>query len=402
MLKGKNILLAVCGGIAVYKVVDVASRLRKLGANVHVVMTKEATNFVTPLTFQEISGNPVNVSMWDKVTNWNVEHIALANLADLVLIAPATANIIGKIANGIADDMLSTVIMATKAPVFVAPAMNSNMYQNPITQKNINTLREYNYHIIEPASGHLACGVNGIGRLPEPITLVETIKDYVEKQNNQSLKGKKVIVSAAGTREPIDPVRYISNRSSGKMGYAIAKEAMLRGADVTLISGKVNIAPVPFVKLVDVISAKDMYDEVIKAAEDSDIVIKAAAVADYRPAVVSDNKIKKKDGDMSIELTRTEDIIGTLGKNKKKEQFLCGFSMETENMLENSKAKLDKKNLDMIVANNVKVKGAGFGTDTNVVTIITRNDCRELPIMSKEEVADEILSYIMQLKKEKH
>ena len=282
----------------------------------------------------------------------------------------------------------------------VSPAMNTNMYDNAIVQDNIKKLIHYGMEIIEPDSGYLACGDTGKGKMPSPEVLEWYILREIAKKKD--MKGMNVCVTAGPTREIIDPVRFISNNSTGKMGYAIAKEAMLRGADVTLISGKVNIAPVPFVKLVDVISAKDMYDEVVKAAEYSDIVIKAAAVADYRPAVVSDNKIKKKDGDMSIELTRTEDIIGTLGKNKKKEQFLCGFSMETENMLENSKAKLDKKNLDMIVANNVKVKGAGFGTDTNVVTIITRNDCRELPIMSKEEVADEILSYIMQLKKEKH
>ena len=320
MLKGKNILLAVCGGIAVYKVVDVASRLRKLGANVHVVMTKEATNFVTPLTFQEISGNPVNVSMWDKVTNWNVEHIALANLADLVLIAPATANIIGKIANGIADDMLSTVIMATKAPVFVAPAMNSNMYQNPITQKNINTLREYNYHIIEPASGHLACGVNGIGRLPEPITLVETIKDYVEKQNNQSLKGKKVIVSAAGTREPIDPVRYISNRSSGKMGYAIATEAASRGAEVVLVSGITNIKAPENVNLIKVESAREMQKHIEEHFADCDITIMSAAVSDYRVKEVASQKIKKSDEVITIELVKNPDILKGLGEKKSDKQ----------------------------------------------------------------------------------
>ena len=395
MLKGKNILLAVCGGIGVYKVVDVASRLRKLGANVHVVMTKEATNFVTPLTFQEISGNPVNVSMWDKVTNWNVEHIALANLADLVLIAPATANIIGKIANGIADDMLSTVIMATKAPVFVAPAMNSNMYQNPITQKNINTLREYNYHIIEPASGHLACGVNGIGRLPESITLVETIKDYVEKQNNQSLKGKKVIVSAAGTREPIDPVRYISNRSSGKMGYAIATEAASRGAEVVLVSGITNIKAPENVKLIKVESAREMQKHIEEHFADCDITIMSAAVSDYRVKEVASQKIKKSDEVMTIELVKNPDILKGLGEKKSDKQYLVGFAAETQNVEEYAKGKLQRKNLDMIVANDVSQAGAGFNVDTNIAKIITCDgEIKQAPLMQKAELAKLILDTI--------
>lgn len=395
MLKGKNILLAVCGGIAVYKVVDVASRLRKLGANVHVVMTKEATNFVTPLTFQEISGNPVNVSMWDKVTNWNVEHIALANLADLVLIAPATANIIGKITNGIADDMLSTVIMATKAPVFVAPAMNSNMYQNPITQKNINTLREYNYHIIEPASGHLACGVNGIGRLPEPITLVETIKDYVEKQNNQSLKGKKVIVSAAGTREPIDPVRYISNRSSGKMGYAIATEAASRGAEVVLVSGITNIKAPENVNLIKVESAREMQKHIEEHFADCDITIMSAAVSDYRVKEVASQKIKKSDEVMTIELVKNPDILKGLGEKKSDKQYLVGFAAETQNVEEYAKGKLQRKNLDMIVANDVSQAGAGFNVDTNIAKIITRDgEIKQAPLMQKAGLAKLILDTI--------
>ena len=400
MLKGKNIVLAVTGSIAAYKIANLASMLGKLHAKVTVLMTANATNFINPITFETLTGNKCIVDTFDRNFQFNVEHVSLAKKADCVMVAPASADIIGKMANGIADDMLTTTVLACRCKIMVSPAMNTNMYDNAIVQDNIKKLAHYGMEIIEPDSGYLACGDTGKGKMPSPEVLEWYILREIAKKKD--MKGMNVCVTAGPTREIIDPVRFISNNSTGKMGYAIAKEAMLRGADVTLISGKVNIAPVPFVKLVDVISAKDMYDEVVKAAEYSDIIIKAAAVADYRPAVVSDNKIKKKDGDMSIELTRTEDIIGTLGKNKKKEQFLCGFSMETENMLENSKAKLDKKNLDMIVANNVKVKGAGFGTDTNVVTIITRNDCRELPIMSKEEVADEILSYIMQLKKEKH
>ena len=387
MLKGKNVLLCVTGSIAAYKIAELASSLVKKHCNVDVIMTKNATNFINPITFETLTGNKCMVDTFDRNFQFNVEHVSLAKKADCVMVAPASADIIGKMANGIADDMLTTTVLACRCKIMVSPAMNTNMYDNAIVQDNIKKLIHYGMEIIEPDSGYLACGDTGKGKMPSPEVLEWYILREIAKKKD--MKGMNVCVTAGPTREIIDPVRFISNNSTGKMGYAIAKEAMLRGADVTLISGKVNIAPVPFVKLVDVISAKDMYDEVIKAA----------AVADYRPAVVSDNKIKKKDGDMSIELTRTEDIIGTLGKNKKKEQFLCGFSMETENVLENSKAKLDKKNLDMIVANNVKVKGAGFGTDTNVVTIITRNDCRELPIMSKEEVADEILSYIMQLKK---
>ena len=398
MLKDKTVVIGVSGGIAVYKTLDVVSRLRKLGVNVNVIMTKSATEFVTPLSFQSLSQNYVVCDMFEDPKTWDVEHISLAKRADVFLIAPATANVIGKIANGIADDMLTTTVMATKAKVLIAPAMNTNMYDNAIVQDNIKKLAHYGMEIIEPDSGYLACGDTGRGKMPSPELLEWHILKEIAREKD--MKGLRVCVTAGPTREIIDPVRFISNNSTGKMGYAIAKEAMLRGAEVTLISGKVNIAPVPFVNMVNIVSAKDMYYEVMKASEYSDIIIKAAAVADYRPATVSDNKIKKKDGDMSIELTRTEDIIGTLGKNKKNNNFLCGFSMETENMLENSKAKLEKKNLDMIVANNVKVKGAGFGTDTNVVTIITKNDCKELPIMSKDDVADEILSEILKNRKD--
>lgn len=396
MLKNKNILLAVCGGIAAYKVVDVASRLRKLKANVHVVMTKEATEFVTPLTFQEISGNPVNVSMWDKVTNWNVEHIALASLADLVLIAPATANIIGKIANGIADDMLSTVIMATKAPVLVAPAMNSNMYENPITQRNLQTLRNYNYQIIEPASGHLACGVTGVGRLPEPITLLECVQEYFAKNNiKQSLQGKKIIVSAAGTREPIDPVRYISNRSSGKMGYAIAQEAANRGAKVILVSGITNITAPENVELIKVESAQEMQQQIEMRFADCDITIMSAAVSDYRVKEVATQKIKKSDEVMTIELVKNPDILKGLGEKKTSKQYLVGFAAETQNVEAYAKDKLQRKNLDMIVANDVSQAGAGFNVDTNIAKIITRDgEIKQAPLMKKIELARLILDTI--------
>lgn len=397
MLTNKNILIAVCGGIAVYKVVEVVSRLRKAGANVHVMMTQEATNFVTPLTFQEISGNPVNVSMWDKVTNWNVEHIALANLADLVLIAPATANIIGKVANGIADDMVTTVIMATKAPVFVAPAMNSNMFTNPITQENIARLRRFNYHIIEPATGHLACGVNGIGRLPEAIDLFKIVENYFAAKQNTSLSGKQVLISAAGTREPIDPVRYISNRSSGKMGYAIAQEALNRGAKVILISGITSI-PAPQgenLTLIKVESAREMQANVEKYFTNSDITIMAAAVSDYRVKTVAEQKIKKSDETMTIELVKNPDILKGLGEKKKANQFLVGFAAETQKVLEYAKGKLQRKNLDMIVANDVSQAQAGFNVDTNIVKIITRDGkVIQEPLMQKTKLASLILDII--------
>ncbi len=400
MLKDKNVLLAVCGGIAAYKVVEVASRLRKAGAHVHVLMTQEATKFVTPLTFQEISGNPVNVSMWDKVTNWNVEHIALANLADVVLIAPATANVIGKVANGIADDMLTTVIMATTAPVYVAPAMNSNMFTNPITQRNINTLREYNYHIIEPASGHLACGVNGIGRLPEAVELFHVLEKHFAQEamhTAQTLKNKKVVISAAGTREPIDPVRYISNRSSGKMGYAIAEEAAKRGAKVVLVSGITSI-PAPQsknVELIKVESARQMQESVEANFADSDITIMAAAVSDYRVKEVAAQKIKKNDEHMTIELVKNPDILKGLGEKKTAKQFLVGFAAETQNVLEYAKGKLERKNLDMIVANDVSQAQAGFNVDTNIAKIITRDgEVRQAPLMKKTELAQMILDII--------
>lgn len=393
MLKGKNVLLCVTGSIAAYKIAELASRLVKLHCNVDVIMTKNATNFINPITFETLTGNKCIVDTFDRNFQFNVEHVSLAKKADCVMIAPASANIIGKIANGIADDMLTTTVMACKCKVMISPAMNTNMYDNPIVQDNISRLRRFGYEVIEPDSGYLACGDTGRGKMPSP----ESLLWYILKETayEKDMKGIKLCVTAGPTREAIDPVRFISNNSTGKMGYAIARMAMLRGADVTLVSGKVDVPPVPFVNIINVISAQDMYDAVTEEAKNSDIIIKAAAVADYTPLNVSDNKIKKKDGDMSIALKRTKDIIGTLGEHKKEGQFICGFSMETENVIANSKDKLIKKNMDMIVANNVKVAGAGFGTDTNVVIIITGEDNIELPMMSKEDVASKILDFIM-------
>ena len=352
-----------------------------------------ACNFINPITFETLTGNKCLVDTFDRNFQFNVEHISLAKLADIFLVAPASADVIGKIANGIADDMLTTTIMACKCPKLISPAMNTNMFTNPIVQDNLKKLEHYGYEIIQPDSGYLACGDTGAGKMPSEQVLLNYILRTIAK--DKDMTGIKLTVTAGPTREKLDPVRFLSNNSTGKMGYAIAKMAMLRGADVTLISGKVSLEPVPFVKMVDIVSAEDMYNAVIKSAKDADIIIKAAAVADYRPSEVSDEKIKKKDGDMSIPLERTKDIIGTLGSSKRDGLFLCGFSMETEHMLDNSKVKLTKKNLDMIVANNVKVAGAGFGTDTNVVTVITKDAVEELPMMSKEEVADALLDRIM-------
>ena len=356
-------------------------------------MTENACNFINPITFETLTGNKCLVDTFDRNFQFNVEHISLAKLADIFLVAPASADVIGKIANGIADDMLTTTIMACKCPKLISPAMNTNMFTNPIVQDNLKKLEHYGYEIIQPDSGYLACGDTGAGKMPSEQVLLNYILRTIAK--DKDMTGIKLTVTAGPTREKLDPVRFLSNNSTGKMGYAIAKMAMLRGADVTLISGKVSLEPVPFVKMVDIVSAEDMYNAVIKSAKDADIIIKAAAVADYRPSEVSDEKIKKKDGDMSIPLERTKDIIGTLGSSKRDGLFLCGFSMETEHMLDNSKVKLTKKNLDMIVANNVKVAGAGFGTDTNVVTVITKDAVEELPMMSKEEVADALLDRIM-------
>ena len=397
MLKGKNVILGVTGSIAAYKTASLASALKKLSCNVDVIMTENAVNFINPITFESLTGNKCIVDTFDRNFQYQVEHVSLAKKADLIMVAPASANFLGKAAAGIADDMLTTTFMACECKKIAAPAMNTRMFRNPIVQDNMKKLESYGIEIVNPASGYLACGDTGEGKMPEPSVLLSFI--LRELAHEKDMKGLKVCVTAGPTREAIDPVRFISNRSTGKMGYALAENAMLRGADVTLISGPVNIPEVPFVNKVRVESARQMYDAVTEAAADADIVVKAAAVADYRPSNVADEKIKKKDGDMSIQLERTDDIIGTLGANKRDGLYLCGFSMETENMLENSEAKLKKKNLDMIVANNVKVDGAGFGTDTNVVTLITREGIEELPIMSKKEVAEEIFSHILRARR---
>ena len=396
MLKGRNVLLGVTGSIAAYKIAGLASALVKQHCNVDVIMTENATNFINPITFETLIGNKCIVDTFDRNFQYSVEHVSLAKKADVVLVAPATANFLAKAAYGMADDMLTTTFLACRCPKLIAPAMNTNMYENAIVQDNIKRLKDYGCEVIDPASGHLACGDTGAGKMPEPETLMEYILKTIAC--DKDMEGLKVTVTAGPTREPLDPVRFLSNRSTGKMGYAIARAAMMRGADVTLIAGQTSLPDVPFVKNIHIETAKDMYEAVMEAANDSDIIIKAAAVADYTPLEVMDNKIKKSDGDMSIPLKRTDDIIGTLGKIKLesgRKFFLCGFSMETEHMLENSKAKLEKKNLDMIVANNVKVAGAGFGTDTNVVTVITKDKAEELPIMSKEQVAHELLDRII-------
>ena len=392
LLKNKTIVLGVTGSIAAYKIAGLASRLVKKGANVHVIMTKNAVNFINPITFETLTGNKCLVDTFDRNFEFNVEHVSLAKQADIFMVAPASANIIGKIANGIADDMLTTTIMAAKCHKIISPAMNTNMFENDIVQDNIAKLKKYGYEIIEPASGYLACGDTGAGKMPEP----ETLESYIVKEISmkKDLAGKRVLVTAGPTMEKIDPVRFISNHSTGKMGYALAKEAMLRGAEVILVTGKTYIDKPDFVNIVEVESAKEMFEAVDKAFDSQDIVIMSAAVADYRPKFVAAEKIKKKDGDAIIELERTADILGTMAKRKHK-QFICGFSMETENMLENSKVKLEKKNADMVCANNLKVTGAGFGTDTNVVTIITKDSVKELPIETKEEVAHDIWKEII-------
>lgn len=397
MLKGKCVVLAVTGSIAAYKIASLASMLKKLHADVQVLMTKNAENFINPITFETLTGNKCLVDTFDRNFQYNVEHVALAKKADVVLIAPASANCIGKLAHGIADDMLTTTIMACKCKKILAPAMNTNMFENPIVQDNLKVLEHYGYEIVESAYGYLACGDTGQGKMPEPELLLQHI--LRECAYEKDLKGKKILVTAGPTQEPIDPVRYITNHSTGKMGYAIAKVCMQRGAEVTLVSGPVNIPAPPFVLVVPVISAEDMFREVTKRAPKQDIIIKAAAVADYCPKYVSAEKVKKKDGELSLEMKHSQDILAYLGEHKKQEQFLCGFSMETENMLENSRKKLEKKNLDMIVANNLKVEGAGFAGDTNVVTMITENEEISLGKMSKEETAFEILNQILKMTK---
>lgn len=393
MLKGKTILLGVTGSIAAYKIAGLASMLKKLKCDVHVLMTQNATNFINPITFETLTGNKCLIDTFDRNFNYNVEHVALAKKADVVLVAPASANVIGKLANGIADDMLTTTVMACTCPKIIAPAMNTNMYRNPIVQDNLSRLRRFEVEIIKPDKGYLACGDIGDGKMPSEQVLLDHILRVVALKKD--LKGYTVLVTAGATREKIDPVRFITNSSTGRMGYAIARNCMLRGADVILVTGKTNIANVPFIKTVEVESAQDMFDAVVSRQKEADIIIKAAAVADYRPVTVSDQKIKKKDENMSLVLEKTSDILKYLGENRREHQFLCGFSMETENMLENSKAKLEKKNVDMIVANNLKTAGAGFGTETNVVTFITKDETLELPIMTKDEVAGEIVNYIL-------
>ncbi len=392
ILKGKTVLLGVTGSIAAYKMANVASMLIKKGANVHVIMTKSATNFINPITFETLTNHKCLVDTFDRNFEFNVEHVSIAKAADVALIAPATANIIGKIACGIADDMLTTTIMACKCPILISPAMNTNMYENPIFRDNMTRLKTYGYKMIEPASGRLACGDEGAGKLPSEEVLVEEIEKVLLPVRD--MVGKNVLVTAGPTVESIDPVRFITNHSTGKMGYAIANAAAARGAKVTLVSGPVHIKADSSVKVVNIISAAEMFNEVKNRMDEQDVIIKAAAVADYTPEKTADNKIKKSDDDMSIKLKRTEDILKFVGENKKPDQIICGFSMETENLIENSKSKLIKKNVDMIIANNLKVEGAGFGVDTNVVTIITKDDVKELPVMSKTEVADKILDAI--------
>ena len=393
MLEGKTVLLGVTGSIAAYKIAYLASALKKQQADVHVLMTRNATNFINPITFETLTGNKCLVDTFDRNFQFQVEHVSIAKKADVVMIAPASANVIGKLAHGIADDMLTTTIIACRCKKFISPAMNTNMFENPIVQDNLKTLGHYGYEVIDPAVGYLACGDTGAGKMPEP----ETLLNYILRECacEKDMKGLKVLVTAGPTQEAIDPVRYITNHSSGKMGYAIAKMAMLRGADVTLVSGRTALAPPPFVKVVPVVTARDMYEAVTSVSQEQDIIIKAAAVADYRPASVSDEKIKKKDDDMSIALERTDDILKYLGEHKPEGQFLCGFSMETENMIGNSRVKLTRKNLDMVAANNVKMAGAGFQGDTNVLTLITQDEEVSLPLMSKEDAAGKILDKIL-------
>lgn len=394
-LTGKCVVLGITGGIAAYKMANVASALRKTGAEVRVIMTKNATNFITPITFETLTGQKCMVDTFDRDFKFEVTHIETAKAADLILIAPATANVIAKMAHGIADDMLTTVVLAARCPKLVSPAMNTGMLENPITQDNLKTLEKYGFGIIPSESGVLACKDKGSGRLPKEDVLLDYI--YRELARPKDMQGLRVTVTAGPTQESLDPVRYLTNHSTGRMGYAIAREAMLRGAEVTLISGPVSLAPPPFVKVVPVVTAQDMFEAVAARLNDTDILIKAAAVADYRPAHVAEDKIKKTGaGDLNqLALERTQDILGWVAQHRHEGLYVCGFSMETQNMLENSAAKLEKKKLDMVVANNLKVAGAGFGVDTNVVTMITKNGAQELPLMSKNEVAGQLLSAIL-------
>lgn len=399
MLKGKTVLLGVTGSIAAYKIAYLASALNKLHAQVHVLMTENATNFINPITFESLTGNKCLVDTFDRNFQFQVEHVSLAKQADVVMIAPASANVIGKLAHGIADDMLTTTVMACKCKKYISPAMNTNMYENPVVQDNLKILEHYGFGVIDPAVGYLACGDTGAGKMPEPEVLLQYILREIAREKD--LAGKKLLVTAGPTQESIDPVRYITNHSSGKMGYAVARAAMLRGAEVTLVTGPCAIDPPPFIKTVPVITARDMFEAVTSVSEEQDIIIKAAAVADYRPTHVADEKMKKHDSEMNIELEKTDDILKYLGEHRRPEQFLCGFSMETQNMIGNSRAKLQKKHLDMVAANNLKVAGAGFQGDTNVLTLITQNEEVSLKLMSKEDAANVILDKILSVLKER-
>lgn len=397
MLKGKTVLLCVTGSIAAYKIAYLASALNKLHAQVHVLMTANAVNFINPITFESLTGNKCLVDTFDRNFQFQVEHVSIAKQADVVMIAPASANVIGKLAHGIADDMLTTTVMACKCKKYISPAMNTNMYENPIVQDNLKTLEHYGFGVIDPAVGYLACGDTGAGKMPEPEVLLQYI--LKEISHEKDLTGKKILVTAGPTQEAIDPVRYITNHSSGKMGYAIARAAMQRGAKVTLVSGPCSIAPPPFVKFISVITARDMFEAVTSVSEEQDIIIKAAAVADYRSTEIFDEKMKKHDSETTLRLEKTDDILKYLGEHKRPGQFLCGFSMETQNMIGNSRAKLVKKNLDMVAANNLKVEGAGFQGDTNVLTLITQDEEASLQLMSKEDAANVILDKILSIKK---
>ena len=398
MIAGKKVILGVTGSIAAYKIASLASMLKKQGADVTVIMTQNAVNFINPITFETLTGNRCLVDTFDRNFEFQVEHVSLAKQADAFLVAPASADVIAKAAHGIADDMLTTTLLACTCPKLFAPAMNTRMYRNPIVQDNMRTLARYGMEVIAPAEGYLACGDTGEGKMPEP----ETLYQYIAKAlTPKDMDGLKVLVTAGPTQEKIDPVRYISNHSTGKMGYAVARAAMMRGAEVTLISGRTDLQPPVGVYIVPVASAADMAQAVKAAADAQDIIVKAAAVADYRPAQAAEEKLKKKDGELAIALERTEDILAYLGTHRRAGQFLCGFSMETEHMVENSRAKLEKKNIDMIVANNLKQEGAGFGTDTNAVTILTKDETTKLPLMSKEEVADRLLDHILRVWKGK-
>lgn len=396
MLKGKTVILGVTGGIAAYKSASLASMLIKQHAEVHVIMTQNATNFINPITFESLTGRKCLIDTFDRNFEFQVEHVSLAKKADLVIIAPATANVIGKLAFGIADDMLTTTILACQCPKLISPAMNTRMYENPIVQDNLKRLSEYGMQIIAPANGYLACGDTGAGKMPEPETLLQYI--LRELAFPKDMEGLRVLVTAGPTIEVIDPVRFVSNHSTGKMGYAIARNCMLRGASVTLVTGRTAIEPPPFVDVIPVLSARDMFEAVTAHSQEQDIIIKAAAVADYRPAQVSEEKLKKTGSDMTLTFTRTDDILAFLGSHKHTGQFLCGFAMETEHLVEHAKAKLDKKNLDMIAANNLKVAGAGFGTDTNILTLITKDEIKELQLLTKDAAAKELIDEILRLR----